>query len=153
MVHLIYFKLEIPFMGKFGSKNQSCLFKLKLALRLIPICKIQWLFHFFRFRQQVPFLGKFGRKNHNCQFILKFGTWTNSNMQSSMAMFNFSAFDWNYPFWANLVPNNQNCPFKLKFDPKYLFWAYLVQNFKFVCSGKISLPRLIRICRTQWRCS
>ena len=48
--------------------------------------------HFFRFRPQIPFLGKFGPKNQNCQFILKFGTWTNSNMQNSMAMFNFSAF-------------------------------------------------------------
>ena len=59
--------------------------------------------HFFRFRPQIPFLGKFGPKNQNCQFILKFGTWTNSNLQNSMAIFNFSAFDWNYPFWANLV--------------------------------------------------
>ena len=59
--------------------------------------------HFFRFRPQIPFLGKFSPKNLNRQFILKFGTWTNSNMQNSMAMFNFSAFDWNYPSWANLV--------------------------------------------------
>ena len=59
--------------------------------------------HFFRFRPQIPFLGKFCPKNQNCQSILKFGTWTNSNMQDSMAMFNFSAFDWNYPIWANLV--------------------------------------------------
>ena len=41
----------------------------------------------------------------------------------------------------------------LGFDPKCLFWVYLVQKFKFVCSGKNLLPRLIRICRTQWRCS
>ena len=59
--------------------------------------------HFFRFRPQISFLGKFGPKNQNCQFILKFGTWINSNMQNSMAMFNFSAFYWTYPFWANLV--------------------------------------------------
>ena len=59
--------------------------------------------HFFRFRPQIPFLGKFGPKNQNCQFILKFGIWTNSNLQNSMAIFNFSAFDWNYPFWATLV--------------------------------------------------
>ena len=48
-------------------------------------------------------LGKFWPKNQNYEFILKFGTWTNSNMQNSMAMFNFSAFCWNYPFCANLV--------------------------------------------------
>ena len=68
------------------------------------ICRIQWNYvHFFRFRPQILFLGKFGPKNQNCQFILKFGTWINSNMQNSMAMFNFSAFYWTYPFWANLV--------------------------------------------------
>ena len=54
--------------------------------------------HVFRFRPQIPFFGKFGSKNQNCWFILKFGTWTNSNLQNSMAIFNFSAFDWNYPF-------------------------------------------------------
>ena len=60
-------------------------------------------FHFFLFRQQIPFLGKLGPKNQNFQFILKFGSWTNSNMQNSMAMFNFSNFYRNYPFWAHLV--------------------------------------------------
>ena len=59
--------------------------------------------YFVRFRPQISFLGKFWPKNQNYEFILKFGTWTNSNMQNSMAMFNFSAFYWNYPFWANLV--------------------------------------------------
>ena len=54
--------------------------------------------HFFRFRMQIPFLSKFDPKIQNCQFILKFGTWTNSNMQNSMAIFNFSAFYWNYSF-------------------------------------------------------
>ena len=38
------------------------------------------------------------KKNQNYQFIFKFGTWTNSNMQNSIAMFNFSGVDWNYPF-------------------------------------------------------
>ena len=59
--------------------------------------------HFFQFRQQIPSLGKFGPINQNCQFILKFSTWTNSNLQNSVAILNFSAFDWNYLFWANLV--------------------------------------------------
>ena len=85
------------------------------------------MIHLICFRLEIPFLGKFGPKNQNCQFILKFGTQTNSNMQNSMGMFTV-----------------------LGFDPKYLFWAYLVQKFKFVCSGANLLPRLIRICRTQW---
>ena len=42
-------------------------------------------------------------------------------MQNSMGMFTF-----------------------LGFAPKYLFWEYLVQEFKFVCSGKNFLPRLIK---------
>ena len=58
---------------------------------------------FPQFRQQIPFLGKFGPKNPNCQFILKFDTSTNSNIQNSMVIFNFSSFDWNCPFRANLV--------------------------------------------------
>ena len=37
----------------------------------------------------------------------KFGTWINSNIQNSMTMFNFCGFDWNYPFWANLVQINK----------------------------------------------
>ena len=68
----------------------------------IWICRIQWLCSLFRFRPQIPFLGKFGPKNQNCQVILKFGTWTNSNMPNSVALFNFSPFYWNYPFWSNL---------------------------------------------------
>ena len=51
-------------------------------------------------------------------------------MQNSMGMFTF-----------------------LGFDPKYPFRAYLVQKFKLVCSEKYLLPRLIRVFRTQWRCS
>ena len=51
--------------------------------------------HFFRFRPQIPFLAKFGPKHQNCRFILKCGARTNSNMQNSMVMFSFSAFDWN----------------------------------------------------------
>ena len=78
----------------------------------------------------MSFLGTLGPKNQSCQFRLKFSTLINSNMQKSMGMFTY-----------------------LGFGPKYLFWAYLVQNVKFVCSGKNLLPRLIRICRTQWWCS
>ena len=59
--------------------------------------------HFFYFRWETPFLGKFGPKNQNCQFQLKFGTKTNSNMQSPMVVFTFCVLDWKHPFWANLV--------------------------------------------------
>ena len=56
------------------------------------------MFTFSDFDSKYPFLGKFGPKNQTCQFVLKFGTLTNSNMQNSMAIFNLSDFDWNYPF-------------------------------------------------------
>ena len=47
----------------------------------------------FCFWVEIPFLDKFGPKNQNYQFKLKFGTHTNSNMQSSMVIFTFSLFD------------------------------------------------------------
>ena len=68
--------------------------------------------HLICFRLEIPFLGKFGPKNQNCQFRLKFGT---EFMQNSIRMFTV-----------------------LGFGPKYLFWAYLMQKFKFVCSGKFA---------------
>ena len=85
--------------------------------------------YFYRFRPQIPFLDKFGPENQNCQFILKFSTWTKLNMQNSMAMFNFSAFYWKYPFWANLV-----------------------QKIKIVSLGSNFVFRLILICIIQWGC-
>ena len=125
--------------------------------------------HFFLFRLQIPFLGA---KNQNCQFILKFGTSTNSIMQNLMEMFNFSG-SLELTFLGKFGPVNETCPFKLKigtqtnsnmqnsmgmftflgFGLKYVFCGYLMQKFKFICSGKNLLPRLIRICRTQWWCS
>ena len=103
--------------GKCSKENVVVFFQFEYA-------EFSGYVHFFRFRPQIPFLGKFGPKNQNCQFILKFGTWTNSNMQNSMAMFNFSAFYWNYPFWANLA-----------------------QLIKIVCLSWNLVPRLIRIHR------
>ena len=68
--------------------------------------------HLICFRLEIPFLGKFGPKKQNCQFRLKFGT---EFMQNSIRMFTV-----------------------LGFGPKYLFWAYLMEKFKFVCSGKFA---------------
>ena len=48
-------------------------------------------------------------------------------MQNSLVMFTFSAFDWNYPFWA-----------------------YLVQKFKIFSLSWNLIARLIRIYRNQW---
>ena len=96
--------------------------------RLIWICKILVILTFFCFRTKITFLGKFSPKNQNCQFILKFVTRTNSNRQNSIVMFSLSVADWNYLFWANLV-----------------------QKIKVVHFNWNSIPRLIQICRIQWR--
>ena len=82
--------------GKCSNENLAVFFQSEYA-------EFSSYAQFFRFRPQIPFLGKFGPKYQNCQSFLKFGTWANSNMQCSMAMFNFSAFDWNYPFWVHLL--------------------------------------------------
>ena len=49
--------------------------------------------HLICFRPEILFLGKFVSKNQNCQFELKSVTWTNSNTQSSMAMFTIYILD------------------------------------------------------------
>ena len=71
--------------------------------------------------------GKFGPNIQNCLFQVKFGTQINSNMQNSVVVFTFSGFDRKYPFWLNLVP-----------------------IFTTICFSWNLVPRLIRICRTQW---
>ena len=75
-------------------------------------------------------LRQFVPKNQNYQLKLKFGTYTNSNMQNSMVIFTFSAFDWAYTFSANLV-----------------------QKIKIVSSRWNFRLKLIQICRIQCWCS
>ena len=104
--------------------------KLTLVASLIRIFRMQWCCSVFCFRVEIPFLGKFGPKNQNYQFKLKFGTYTNSNMQIWMMLFIFFVFKWKYPFWANLV-----------------------QKIKIISLSWNLVPRLIRICWSQWWCS
>ena len=49
------------------------------------------------------------KKNQNCQFKLKFGTFTNSNMQNSMALLILSILDRKHPFLGKFGPKNQTC--------------------------------------------
>ena len=60
----------------------------------------------------IQFLGKLCPKNQNCQFKLKFGTYTNSNKQNSVALFCFRP---ETLFLGKYGPKNQICQFKLKF--------------------------------------
>ena len=92
-------------MGKFGSKNQNCQFKVKLDIYTNSNMQNSMvMFTFFRFQPEVLFLGKFGPKIQNCQFKMKLDTSTNSNIHNSMVMITFFfVFDRTYSFWANLV--------------------------------------------------
>ena len=92
------------FFGEMWSKmSKLSALRLTLVASLIRISRIQYCCSLFCFRLEMPFLGKFGPKNQNYQLKLKFGTYTNSNLQSSMVISTSSAFDWKYHFWANLV--------------------------------------------------
>ena len=98
--------------------------------RLIRTYRIQWWCSPFLFILETPFLGKFCPKTQNFHFTLKFGTYTNLNMQKSMAVFTFSVLDWKYPFWPNLVPDIKIFSFS---------WSFVL--------------RVIRICTIQCWCS
>ena len=71
-------------------------------------------------------LVKYIWKIQNYWFKLTLGTYTNSNMQNSMAMSTLSVFNRKHHFWANLV-----------------------QNIKIVSLCWCWAPRLIQICRIQ----
>ena len=57
--------------------------------------------------QKYHFLGKLDPTNQNCHFQLKFVTLTTSNMQNSMMVFTFPAFNWiqlEIPFLGKFGP-------------------------------------------------
>ena len=123
--------MEIPFLGKFGPKNQNCHFKLKFGTNTNSNMQNSMvMFIFFCFWVEIPFLGKFGPKHQNYHFKLKFGTYSNSRMQNSMVMFILPVFDWKCAFWANFV-----------------------QKIKIITLSWNLVPTLIRACRIHWWCS
>ena len=86
---------ELPFLDKFGPKNQSCQFKLKLGAQNnsnIQHSKVMFLLFLFLTRKAI--LRKFC-PNQNFQFKLEFVTKDNSNRQNAMAVFTFSL---KYPY-------------------------------------------------------
>ena len=131
-VHSFCYRQETPFLGKFGLKIKIVSLSWHLVPRLTRICNVELngAVPFLYFKPETPFLGKFGPKTQNCQFKLTFGTWTNSKMQNSMAMFIFYILDRKYSFWKNLVQ---------KVEIASLSWNLVA--------------RLIRINKTQWCCS
>ena len=98
-VHFFCFR-EIPFLGKFGPKNQNCQFELKFGTyTILNMQNSMVAFIFPTFDRKYLFLGKFGTNNQNCQFDLKLGTYINSNMHNSAVMVTFSVFHQKYFFW------------------------------------------------------
>ena len=129
-VHFFSFQPEISFSGKFGPKNQTWQFKVKLGTSTNSNIHNLRVVFTLCFRPEILFLGKFGRKNQNYHFKLKFGTDTYYNMHKSMVIIIFSVSNRKYPFWANLVH---------KIIIVSLSWSLET--------------RLIWIGRIQWRCS
>ena len=70
-VHFYWFRLEIPFSGKFGPKNWNCRFQLKFRISLMWICRIQCDVQVFSFKLEIVY-GKVWSEKQNCQFKLKF---------------------------------------------------------------------------------
>ena len=108
-MRIFSFRLEKPFLGKFGPKNQNW------YTDQVAYAEFNSGVHFFCFQPQIPFLGNFGPKNQNCQSELKFGTYTKLNMQNSMVVLTFSIFYPKYLFLGKFGPKNQSCQFELKF--------------------------------------
>ena len=85
-VHFFSFGVEIPFLGKFGPRNENCHFKLKFGTYTnlnIQNSMVMFIFFLFVcFWLEIPFLGKFCPKSQYYQLKLKLGTYTNSNMQN-----------------------------------------------------------------------
>ena len=60
-----------PFLGKFGPKNQSCLFKMKFAFKTNSNMLNLIVMFIFCFGPETSVLGKFGPKNKKCLFMIK----------------------------------------------------------------------------------
>ena len=166
-VHFFWFRLEIPFLGKFGPENQNCQFKLKFGAKtnLNMQNLVVRVIHFFCFWLGIPFWEK---------FYLEAEVWylEISNKQNSCYS-RFSNFDEIYSFLGKFGPENQNCQFKLKFgmqtdlnmqssmvvfifsdlDWKHPFWVNLVQKVNIASLSWNLLTGLIQICWSHQWCS
>ena len=114
-VHFFYFRLEKPFWGKSGQKNQNCQFKQKIVAKtnlnmgnsmlMITFSVFDWKYLF----------GQVWSKNQNCQFKVKTGTQTNLNMMNSIVKFFFFLFSTESILFLEICSKNQDCLLKLKF--------------------------------------
>ena len=85
----------------------------------------------FHLKPEITSFSKFGTKDQNCQFKLKFGSWINSNVQKSMAVFTFCfqpprkyQLKIKFATMINLNMKNLKLIFIFDvFDRKYLFFG------------------------------
>ena len=117
-MRILSFRLETPFLGKFGPKTKIVSLSWNLVLRPIQICRIQWCSISF-FDQKYHFLGKFGPKNPNCRL--------SSNLV--LILIWICKMQW----WCSLFPFLTENTF---------FWAILIQKIKIVSLSSNSLPKL-----------
>ena len=118
------FDWKYPFWANLVQKVKIISLSWNLVPTLTGICKIQWWYLLSLFLIRNTLFGQIWSKSQNYQFKLKFGSYTNSKMLNSIAVF---------PFFV--------------FDQKCTFWANLVQKVKAISLGWNLVSILIRICR------
>ena len=111
-------------LGRPSTLEYYCLQGKCSCFHPIWLCRIQWFCSLFPISTENTLWVNLVQKIKIASLLQNL---VRSNMQNSMAVFNFSAFDWNYPFWANLV-----------------------QIIEIVRLSWNLVPRLIRIRRIQW---
>ena len=125
------FRLEIPFLGKFGPKNKIVSFSWNVVLSLTEICWIQWWCSLFLFLNGSVFLmvNLFQKTKIICW------SW---NLETRLIR--IRRIRWWFSFYSFL-------------DWKNSFWVYLAQNIKIVSLSWNLVPRLFRMCQIRWSCS
>ena len=125
---IFLFYSRIPFLSKFGLKNQNCLFKLKFGTKTNSNRQnSMMMFSFSDFDWKYPFMANIVQKNHNCHVSWNFVSWLIRVCKIKS--------------WSSL--------FLFRLD-MYPLWVHLVQKIKIVVLSWNFLPLLIRICRIQW---
>ena len=132
----ICFKLGIPFLGKFGPKNQICQFKLKLdtwRIQLTQIWRVKWWCSLFLFLNE-----KFLMFTFFCTLLCgKF-----------VSKIKIVCLSW------NLKPRlTRICRIWWWFSFFILFWVNLVQKFRIISLSWNLVPKQFLICKIQWWCS
>ena len=129
---LFFFRLEIPFLGRFGPKIHNYCLSWNFVPRLIKKFKIPWWCSLVLLSIGDTFLGKFGPKNQNVSLSWNF------------------ALD--YFKYAELCRKYVVFTFPI-LDQKKTYSGKSDQKIKIVILSGSLVPRPIWICGIQWWCS